>query len=70
MRRKLKPDIYRTWFETVVFDGFNEQNNALKIRASHVVVDWISRYYAEPVYEALIEIGCAEFTLHWEAESV
>lgn len=67
MRKRLGPNVYRTWFDSVIFDGFAE-NNALNVRATQVTIDWISRYYGEEMHDAFIEIGCGEFTLCWEAE--
>lgn len=68
LQRRLPAETYASWFAGVLFDGINDEKNALKVRAGAITVDWIRQYYAGMLIEVLEELGLAEFTFKWEVE--
>ncbi len=52
VEKRLNKQIFDAWFRPIQFDGCNEQDKVLHLRASQVNKDWVSSYYSEVAQEA------------------
>lgn len=68
LKQQVNIDVYNAWFKHVEFDGADIENSRLKVRANWITNDWIIRYYSELIYETLVAVGLAEWTLEWTVE--
>src|SRR5205085_6866167 len=56
------------WFRPIQFDGFDEQDKVLHLRASQVNKDWVSTYYSEVITQTLKELNLTNYSLDWSVE--
>lgn len=68
VKLKLNIDVFNTWFKPLIFDGFNDDNNAFEIRCGQITKDWICMYYAGMIAEILPDLGLGEFTIRWTVD--
>ncbi len=68
VRNQTSADIFQSWFKPLIFDGLDESKTAFRVRARPITHDWVTKYYQQLIYETLVAIGLAEFTIRWEVE--
>ncbi|CAN5353365.1 hypothetical protein BH10ACI2_BH10ACI2_00070 [soil metagenome] len=69
IRTRINPHVYDTWFKPLIFDGLDGQRMTIKVRTREISHDWITQYYPQQIYDALIAVGLGDFTLEWEIEA-
>ncbi len=69
VEKRLNKHIFDAWFRPIQFDGFDEQEQTLHLRASQVNKDWVSTYYSEVIAQTLKELNLANYQLDWEIEN-
>lgn len=69
VEKRLNKHIFDAWFRPIQFDGFDEQEQILHLRASQVNKDWVSTYYSEVITQTLKELNLANYQLDWEIEN-
>jgi chromosomal replication initiator protein len=68
VEKRLNRQIFDAWFRPIQFDGCDEQEKVLHLRASQVNKDWVSTYYSEVITQTLKELNLTNYRLDWEVE--
>lgn len=68
VEKRLNKQIFDAWFRPIQFDGCDEQDKILRLRASQVTKDWINTYYSEVITQTLKELNLSNYQLDWEIE--
>ncbi|HEY0426317.1 MAG TPA: chromosomal replication initiator protein DnaA [Pyrinomonadaceae bacterium] len=68
VEKRLNRQIFDAWFRPIQFDGCDEQDKVLHLRASQVNKDWVSTYYSEVITQTLKELNLTSYKLDWEVE--
>ncbi len=69
VEKRLNKHIFDAWFRPIQFDGFDEQERTLHLRASQVNKDWVSTYYSEVIAQTLKELNLPNYQVDWEIEN-
>jgi chromosomal replication initiator protein len=68
VEKRLNRQIFDAWFRPIQFDGCDEQEKILHLRASQVNKDWVSSYYSEVIAQTLKELNLTNYRLNWAVE--
>jgi chromosomal replication initiation ATPase DnaA len=68
VEKRLNRQIFDAWFRPIQFEGFDEGEKVLHLRASQVNKDWVNTYYSEVIKQTLNELNIANYRLDWEIE--
>ncbi len=68
VEKRLNKQIFDAWFRPIQFDGFDEDEKVLRLRASQVTKNWISTYYSEMITQTMKELNLLNYSLDWEIE--
>jgi chromosomal replication initiator protein len=68
VEKRLNKQIFDAWFRPIQFDGCDEQEKIVRLKASQVNKDWVSTYYAEMISQTLKELNLPQYRLDWEIE--
>jgi len=65
VEKRLNKQIFDAWFRPIQFDGCDEQDKVLHLRASQVNKDWVSSYYSEVLTQTLKELNLVNYSVDW-----
>ncbi|HXG82907.1 MAG TPA: chromosomal replication initiator protein DnaA [Pyrinomonadaceae bacterium] len=65
VEKRLNKQIFDAWFRPIQFDGCDEQDKVLHLRASQVNKDWVSSYYSEVLTQTLKELNLINYSVDW-----
>src|SRR3712207_5218454 len=68
VEKRLNRQIFDSWFRPIQFEGFDEAEKVLRLRASQVNKDWVSTYYSDLIAQTLNELNLANYRLDWQIE--
>jgi chromosomal replication initiator protein len=68
VEKRLNRQIFDAWFRPIQFDGCDEDEKVLHLRASQVNKDWVNTYYSEVITQTLKELNLSNYKLDWEVE--
>jgi chromosomal replication initiator protein len=68
VEKRLNKQIFDSWFRPIQFNGCDEQEKILRLRAGQVTKDWVSTYYSEVINQTLKELNLTNYRLDWEVE--
>jgi chromosomal replication initiator protein len=68
VEKRLNKQIFDAWFRPIQFDGCDEQEKIVHLRASQVNKDWVSTYYSEMINQTLKELNLPNYRLDWIIE--
>jgi chromosomal replication initiator protein len=68
VEKRLNKQIFDAWFRPIQFDGCDEQERIVHLRASQVNKDWVSTYYSEMINQTLKELNLPSYRLDWKIE--
>ena len=68
VEKRLNRQIFDSWFRPIQFDGCDEQERIVHLRASQVNKDWVSTYYSEMINQTLKELNLPNYRLDWIIE--
>src|SRR5215212_22225 len=69
VEKRLNRQSFETWFRPIIFDGCDNSEQVLHLRApNQVVKDWVSSNYSEVLDESLEELNLAEYHVDWRVE--
>jgi chromosomal replication initiator protein len=68
VEKRLNKQIFDAWFRPIQFDGCDEQEKVLRLRASQVNKEWVSSYYSEVITQTLKELNLTNYRLDWAIE--
>ncbi len=65
---RLNKHIIDTWFRPIQFEGIDNVNRTVTLRAGDVTKDWVSLYYTELLYHILRDRGLDGYTIVWQVD--
>ncbi len=69
VEKRLNRQSFETWFRPIIFDGCDNSEQVLHLRApNQVVKDWVSSNYSEVLDESLEELNLAKYHVDWRVE--
>jgi chromosomal replication initiator protein len=68
VEKRLNKQIFDAWFRPIQFEGCDEQEKVVRLRASQVNKDWVNSYYSEMINQTLKELNLPNYRLDWEIE--
>jgi chromosomal replication initiator protein len=69
VEKRLNRQSFETWFRPIRFEGCDNSEQVLHLRApNQVVKDWVSSNYSEVLDESLEELNLAEYHVDWLVE--
>jgi chromosomal replication initiator protein len=68
VEKRLNRQIFDSWFRPIQFEGFDENEKVLRLRASQVNKDWVNTYYSDLIAQTLNELNLSNYRLDWEIE--
>src|ERR687884_1477804 len=69
VEKRLNRQSFETWFRPIRFEGCDNSEQVLHLRApNQVVKDWVSSNYSEVLDESLEELNLAEYHVDWMVE--
>ncbi len=70
VEKRLNKHIYDSWFRQIQFEGCDENEGVLHLKASAVTIDWINSTYSELIKHTLRELELPNYRINWEIEKV
>lgn len=70
VEKKLNRQIFDSWFRPIQFEGFNEEEKVLQLRATQVNKDWVNTYYSELLSQTLKELNLSNYQFTWQIEEM
>ncbi len=68
VEKRLNRHIFDAWFRPIQFEGFDEREKILRLRANEVTKDWINTNYTEVISQTMRELNLSGYRLDWEIE--
>jgi chromosomal replication initiator protein len=69
VEKRLNRQSFETWFRPIQFEGCDDSEQILHLRApNQVVKDWVSSNYSEVLDESLEELNLAQYHVDWMVE--
>src|SRR5919199_6466357 len=69
VEKRLNRQSFETWFRPIRFDGCDDAEQVLHLRApNQVIKDWVSSNYSEVLDESLEELNLADYHVDWMVE--
>lgn len=68
VEKRLNKQIFDAWFRPIQFEGCDENEKIVHLKASQVNKDWVSTYYSEMINQTLKELNMPNYRLDWEIE--
>ncbi|HEX8845727.1 MAG TPA: chromosomal replication initiator protein DnaA [Pyrinomonadaceae bacterium] len=69
IEKRLNRQSFETWFRPIRFDGCDDSEQVLHLRApNQVIKDWVSSNYSEVLDESLEELNLADYHVDWMVE--
>jgi chromosomal replication initiator protein len=66
VEKRLNRQSFETWFRPIRFDGCDDSEQVLHLRAPNQVIrDWVSSNYSEVLGESLEELNLADYQVDW-----
>src|SRR5205085_9506937 len=69
VEKRLNRQSFETWIRPIHFEGLDEKDHVLHLRApNHVVKDWVSSNYSDVLDASLSELNLADYQVDWTVE--
>jgi chromosomal replication initiator protein len=69
IEKRLNRQSFETWFRPIRFDGCDDSEQVLHLRAPNQIIrDWVSSNYSEVLDESLEELNLSEYQVDWMVE--
>src|SRR5438105_15005539 len=66
VEKRLNRQSFETWFRPIRFDGCDDSEQILHLRApNQVIKDWVSSNYSDVLGESLEELNLAKYHVDW-----
>jgi chromosomal replication initiator protein len=71
VEKRLNHQSFETWFRSIRFDGYDEADQVLHLRApNQVVKDWVSSNYSDVISDSLAELNLSSYHVDWTVDEV
>src|SRR2546423_9212959 len=69
VEKRLNHQSFETWFRSIQFDGYDETDHILHLRApNQVVKDWVSTNYSGVINDSLAELNLSSYHVDWAVD--
>ena len=69
VEKRLNRQSFETWIRPIHFEGYDDAEHVLHLRApNHVVKDWVSSNYSDVLEASLSELNLADYQVDWSVE--
>jgi chromosomal replication initiator protein len=69
VEKRLNHQSFETWFRSIQFDGYDEADHTLHLRApNQVVKDWVSSNYSDVISDSLAELNLSSYRVDWTVD--
>ena len=68
VEKRLNRQIFDAWFLPIQFEGFDEDEKVLRLKASQINRDWINSNYSDLISQTLNEMNLNNCRLAWEID--
>ena len=68
VEQRLNKHIFDTWFRPIQFEGSDDRNGTLHLRAGQVTKDWVSLYYTNLLEDAVRGIKLHGYQIEWHID--
>src|SRR5919199_6783124 len=69
VEKRLNHQSFETWFSSIKFDGCDESDHVIHLRApNQVVKDWVSSNYSDVIDASLKELDLAAYQVDWAVD--
>jgi chromosomal replication initiator protein len=68
VEKRLNRQIFDAWFLPIQFEGFDEEEKTLRLKASQINRDWVNTNYSDLISQTLSELNLNNYKLKWEVE--
>lgn len=65
VEKRLNRHIYDSWFKPIEFEGFDENDRVLQLRAGQVTKDWVTMYYSDLLEQGLTAVNLCNYKIGW-----
>lgn len=65
---RLNKHIFDSWFRPIIFDGIDDKERKLMLRAGDVTRDWVSKYYLELLHHIMRDRELEGYSIEWIIE--
>ena len=65
VEKRLNKHIFDSWFRPIEFEGIDEANNTIHLKAGQVTKDWVVLYYSELLTHSLRAINFENYKVEW-----
>ena len=69
VEKRLNHQSFETWFRSIQFEGYDETDHVIHLKApNQVVKDWVSSNYSDVIDASLKEMNLASYQVDWMVE--
>src|SRR3569832_1316792 len=69
VEKRLNRQSFETWIRPIHFEGYDEVEHVLHLRApNHVVKDWVSSNYSDVLDASLSELNLTDYQVDWTVD--
>src|SRR5919202_6714813 len=69
VEKRLNHQSFETWFKSIQFDGCDQKEQTIHLRApNQVVKDWVSSNYSDVIDASLKELNLAAYHVDWAVD--
>jgi chromosomal replication initiator protein len=68
VEKRLNRHIIDSWFRPIRFEGFDQSDGTLNLRAGEMTKDWVTLYYSDVLDEGFKSLGIDNYQLNWMIE--
>jgi chromosomal replication initiator protein len=65
VEKRLNRHIFDSWFRPIEFEGLNETDRTIHLKAGQVTKDWVALYYAELIAHSMSSVGRENYAIEW-----
>ena len=68
VERHLNRQIFDAWFLPIQFEGCDDNEKVLRLKASQINRDWVNTNYSDLISQTLNDLNLKNYSLKWEVE--
>ncbi|HEX8162150.1 MAG TPA: chromosomal replication initiator protein DnaA [Pyrinomonadaceae bacterium] len=71
VEKRLNHQSFETWFRSIQFEGYDETDHVIHLKApNQVVKDWVSSNYSDVIDASLKEMNLASYQVDWTVDEI
>src|SRR5919107_2348827 len=71
VEKRLNHQSFETWFRSIQFEGYDESDHVIHLKApNQVVKDWVSSNYSDVIDASLKEMNLASYQVDWTVDEI